>query len=382
LTWDLLTEQAAFLALLDTLRGEKRIAVDTEFHRERTYFPKVALVQIAWPGGLVLLDPLELDLAPMASLLESETLWVMHAAGQDIEVFQRACGTAPRRLFDTQLAAGFKGMSSPSLSALHQHELGFTLSKGDRLTDWLARPLTESQLAYAASDVAHLLEIHDRLTTELDNRGRLAWAAAECEEMLEREVTRRIPEDAWRRIKEARSLSGRTRLVARSVAAWRERRAAEIDIPVRHILPDLAVVAIAQKAPANRDALKKVRGVDGRHLKGETAEGILEAVAAAADLPALPPGEDHNHSRQRDLRAAVTLVSAWVAQLARDLEMDPTLVGTRSDIEALVRSDQDSRMALGWRHDLVGEPVEELLSGRAALAFDGEGELVLIPRNG
>lgn len=356
--------------------------MDTEFHRERTYFPKAALIQIAWSGGLVLLDPLELDLAPLATLLESETLWVMHAAGQDIEVFQRVCGTAPRHLFDTQLAAGFKGMSSPSLSTLHQHELGFKLSKGDRLTDWLARPLTESQLEYAASDVAHLLEIHDRLTTELDERGRLAWAVAECEELLAREITRRIPEDAWRRIKEARSLSGEARLVARSVAAWRERRAAEIDIPVRHVVPDLAVVAIAQKAPATRDALKRVRGVDGRHLKGETAEGILRAVATAADLPPLEPGDDRKHGRQRDLRAAVTLVSAWVAQLARDLEMDPALVGTRSDIEALVGNDEGSRMAHGWRHELVGEPVEELLSGRAALAFDGEGELVLVPRNG
>lgn len=354
--------------------------MDTEFHRERTYFPKVALIQIAWSGGLALIDPLEIDLTPMAALLESETLWVMHAAGQDIEVFQRACGTAPHRLFDTQLAAGFIGMSSPSLSALHQQELGFRLAKGDRLTDWLARPLTESQLSYAASDVAHLLEIHDRLMLNLRDRGRLEWAIAECEEMLEREITRREPEDAWRKIKEARNLGGKAKMVVRSVASWRERRAADIDIPVRHVLPDLAVVAIAQKAPTTTEDLRKVRGVDGRHLKGDVARGILEAVASASELQPLPAGDERPPGREREARAAVTLVSAWVSQLARDLEIDPVLVGTRSDIEALVRGDGDSRMSHGWRHDLVGEPVDELLSGRAALAFDGQGELELVPR--
>ncbi len=340
----------------------------------------MALVQFAWSGGLALVDPLEVDLGPLAGLLESEILWVMHAASQDIEVFQRACGAAPRHLFDTQLAAGFVGLSSPSLAALHERELGISLAKGDRLTDWLARPLTDSQLAYAASDVAHLLEIHERLTADLEGRGRLAWALAECEELLEREGTRRDPAEAWRRIKEARNLGGRAGKVARAVAAWRERRAAEVDIPVRHVLPDLAVVAIAQRAPASIRELERVRGVDGRHLKAGPAEGILEAVASADRLPPVAEADRRQRSRPRDMRAAVTLVSAWVAQLARDLEMDPVLVGTRSDIEALVAGDADARMCSGWRHELVGEPVDELLSGRSALAFDGKGGLLLVER--
>ena len=175
----LVTDQAEFEALLDVLIIEKRIAVDTEFHREKTYFPKVAMVQVAWSNGLVLIDPLQVDLLPMARLLESEVLVVMHAAGQDLEVFDRACGTVPVNLFDTQLAAGFIGLSSPSLASLHERELGLQLPKGDRLTDWLARPLTDSQLNYAASDVAYLLEIHDRLVRRLTDDGRLAWAEQE-----------------------------------------------------------------------------------------------------------------------------------------------------------------------------------------------------------
>ena len=376
----LVTDQAEFEALLDVLIIEKRIAVDTEFHREKTYFPKVAMVQVAWTNGLVLIDPLEVDLRPMARLLESEVLVVMHAAGQDLEVFDRACEAVPVNLFDTQLAAGFIGLSSPSLASLHERELGLQLPKGDRLTDWLARPLTDSQLNYAASDVAYLLEIHDRLVRRLTDDGRLAWAEQECVEMLARERGRRRPEDAWVRIKEARQLRGRARDVVRSVAAWRERRAAEVDQPVRHVVPDLGVVAVAQRAPRTVDELRKVRGLDGRHYKGAVAEGLLGAVATADDLPPLE-AEVSRRDNGNDVRAAVTLVSAWVAQLSRDINLDPTLVGTRSDIEDLVRGVPDAKMTTGWRHQVVGGPVDDLLSGRSALAFDGRGGLLLEPRH-
>ncbi len=372
-------EQGELESLLGVLAAEDRIAVDTEFHREKTYYPQVALVQVAWSGGLALVDPLAVDVRAMAGLLDSGVLVVMHAAGQDLEVFDRACGTTPENLFDTQVAAGFIGLSSPSLATLHERELGIRLPKGDRLTDWLARPLTDSQTDYAASDVAHLLEIHDRLVDRLSADGRLAWAEQECREMLDRERGRRIPEDAWQRIKEARQLGGRARDVARSVAAWRERRAAELDQPVRKVVPDLGVVAVAQRAPASIEELRKVRGLDGRHFKGAVAEGLLAAVAAAEDLPPLaaePPRRDSG----RDVRAAVTLVSAWVAQMARDRDLDPTLVGTRSDIEDLVRGVDGARMTEGWRHELVGGPVDDLLAGRASLAFDGRGGLLLEPR--
>jgi len=378
--FQLVTDQAEFEALLDVLIIEKRIAVDTEFHREKTYFPKVAMVQVAWTDGLVLIDPLEVDLRPMARLLESEVLVVMHAAGQDLEVFDRACGAAPANLFDTQLAAGFIGLSSPSLASLHERELGLRLPKGDRLTNWLARPLTDSQLDYAASDVAHLLEIHGRLVRRLTDHGRLAWAEQECIEMLARERGRRRPEDAWMRIKEARQLRGRARDVARSVAAWRERRAADVDQPVRHVVPDLGVVAVAQRAPRTIDELRKVRGLDGRHYKGVVAEGLLGAVATSDQLPPLEV-DAARRDNGNDVRAAVTLVSAWVAQLSRDIDLDPTLVGTRSDIEDLVRGVADAKMTTGWRHQVVGGPVDDLLSGRAALAFDGRGGLLLEPRS-
>ena len=364
------------------IAGQPRLAIDTEFHRERTYFPKVALIQVGWSSGVALVDPLNVDVSPLRSVLDSEVLIVMHAAGQDLEVMDRVCGTMPRRLFDTQLAAGFLGMSSPSLSSLHERELGLRLPKSEQLTDWLVRPLSASQQTYAASDVAHLLEIHELQVVQLTERGRLAWMEVECAEFLRRESRRRRPEDAWRRVKEVRKLKGRARDVARAVAAWREARAAEADIPVRHVLSDLAVVAIAQRAPTTPEDLARVRGVEKRHLGHGAREGILDAVVRADQLPPIKEPTSSGADRRQDIRAAVTLVSAWLAQLARDVEMDPALIGTRADIEALVRGDKEARMGIGWRQDLVGSAAGDLLAGRAALVFDGHGGLLLEGRQG
>ncbi|MDP7352986.1 MAG: HRDC domain-containing protein [Acidimicrobiales bacterium] len=375
-------EQGAFEALVDELVDEPRIGVDTEFHRERTYYPQVALLQISWSDGLALVDPLAVDLRAFGSVLESDVLLVMHAAGQDLEVFDRACGTAPRNLFDTQLAAGFVGLSTPSLTTLCERELDIRLPKGDRLSDWLARPLTGSQLEYAAADVLHLLVLHDRLTDDLASRGRLAWAQDECQAMLDRSRGPREPSIAWERIKEVRRLRGAAFDRARAIAAWREREAAARDVPVRSVFSDLAVVAVAQDHPVDEEALRRIRGVDGRHLRNGAASSVLQAMAEAADLPPVPRDPARSRQGRGDHRAAVTLVSAWISQAARDLEIDPTLLGTRSDIEALVRGEEGTRLATGWRGDAVGEALTGLLAGDSALAFDGEGGLVLEDRNG
>jgi ribonuclease D len=189
----------------------------------------------------------------------------------------------------------------------------------------------------------------------------------------------RDPDDAWLRIKEARSLRGRDRSVVREVAAWRERRAAEVNQPVRFVLPDMAVVTIAQRVPATRDELASIRGVDGRHTGGGAAEGILGAVRRGLDAPA-PPSGQAPPELDRALRPAVALVTAWISQLGRDLSIDPSLLATRSDIESLLRGDEDARLREGWRAELMGERIQDLVAGRAALAFEGDGQLVLEDR--
>jgi ribonuclease D len=369
------------LPVVEALLAQPRYALDTEFHRERTYYPKAALVQIAWPGELVLIDPLAVDLSPLREVMESDTLAVLHAASQDLEVLELECGAVPQRLFDTQIAAGFLGMSTPSLSSLHERELGVQLPKSNRLTDWLVRPLGEAQLDYAASDVAQLLEIHDRLVAQLEEKGRVPWADAECEIMRTRWRGPRDPDEAWRKIKEARHLKGKALTVARAVAGWRERRAAEIDQPVRFILSDIAVVGVAQAAPKDVEALGRIRGIDKGMAKGSLGPAILEAVAVGVASDWRPPRPPRRSNDTRDLRPAVALVAAWVNQLAHDRQLDPSLLATRADVEALVRGDDDARLAVGWRAELAGGPIRRLVAGDAALAFE-DGAVILEERSG
>lgn len=376
----IISTQREFADLVERLKGVPEYALDTEFHRERTYFPRLALVQIAWADDLVLVDPLAVDLAPFAEILESDTLAVLHAADQDLEILELVCGRVPERLFDTQIACGFLGMSTPSLASVHDRFLGLRLAKGDRLTDWLQRPLTDAQLDYAAGDVANLLEIRRRIVEQLDARGRLQWALEECELSRLRPRGARDPDEAWRRIKEARQLKGQARAVARSVAAWRERRAASLDIPVRYVLSDIALSSIAQRPPKDRAALESIRGFD-RGTRDEVVAELLAAVAEGRSAPVPRDDAAAPIALDRDLRPAVALISAWIAQLARDLELDPAVLATRGDIEAFLRGDPDARLGEGWRAELAGLPVRRLLEGGAAVAFAGHGDLVIEERS-
>lgn len=372
-----IADTAELESLVDRLLAEPRYALDTEFHRERTYFPRLALVQLAGADDLALVDPQACDLSCLRRLFESDTLAVLHAAQQDLDVLTHAVGAVPRRLFDTQLAAGFAGYSTPSLVSLLQSELRVTAAKGDRLTDWLRRPLTPEQCEYAAADVAHLLALHDRLVERLSADGRLEWAADACEDLLRKPVSGTEPDLAWTRLKDVRVLKPRARGVARSVAAWRERRAMTIDIPVRQVLPDLAVLGIAQKQPRTTSELAQARGVDDRHTRGSTARELLEAVAAGLAMEApLPPAD--GEELERSLRPAVALVSAWVSEVARQERIDTALLATRSDLVALLRGDTDARLTSGWRHDLLGDGIRRLVAGHAALTFDGRGSLRLV----
>ena len=376
--------QERFAEVVAKALGANRVALDTEFHRERTYWPKVALLQLKVDAETFLVDPLVVDLAPLAEVLNSDVVFVMHAASQDIEVLERACGMGPKHLFDTQVAAGFTGMSTPSLSALVERYIGLRLPKGDRLTDWFERPLRKNQQDYAADDVRYLFEIHDQLTSTLTETGRLDWALTECELAHQSPKPNRSPELAWTRIKEARHLRGKPRCVASVLAQWREITAQRKDVPIRFILSDLALVGIAQRAPTTLNELKAVRGLDGRSLKDAAGHEILSLVSdgmrmTVDDVATLDI--DEGPQLGNEMRAAVTLVSAWISQVAKDEALDPALLATRSDINDLLRGAQNPRLGTGWRSDLVGTRIEDLVEGRASLAFDPGGGLVLEPRS-
>ena len=376
----LVTSDLALVDLVAELADSPQYGIDTEFHRERTYFARLALLQVGWPGGIALIDPLSVEISRFADVLQGPGVAIFHAADQDLEVLERACGCVPKSIFDTQVAAGFLGISSASLVSLVEKMLARRLEKGDQLTDWTRRPLTDSQVRYAAGDVAHLIDLYDDLRNRLEAKGRLSWAEAECALALERSRQPVVPEEAWWRLRQARQLRGRDRGVAQEVAAWRERKAQSVDQPTRFLLSDLALASIAQRPPATRAELDQVRSIESRHLGGGGAEEILGAVGRGlalsnADLH-LPPGPQG----ESVAKPAVTLAAAWVSERAKELQIDQAILATRADLVAFMQDPPVGRLQESWRNELVGEPIRRLVAGDLSLALEGQ-TLVLEERS-
>jgi ribonuclease D len=368
-------------ALCEEVAGEEYYALDTEFHTERTYYPQLALIQVGWADKVALVDPLAVDPAPLARLFSGPGIAVAHAADQDLDVLETACGVVPGTVFDTQIVAGFLGHSSPSLSRLIDVVLGISLPKADQLSDWIQRPIPERQIAYAAGDVAHLLALQSVITRQLEDLGRLTWALEECDQVLSVRRRQPVPEELWWKMGDIRKLTERSRGVAQEVAAWRERRAVAVNRPRRNVLSDLALLAIAQRPPRNRRELEQVRGVDGRHLAQGGATEILDAIArglalAPTDLRLPPDGREAQAPP-----AAVAVCTGLVRQIADDMHFDQGLLATRADITNLLCG-EPSRLDVGWRSAIAGDPLRSLMAGEVAAAFLLDGTLVLEKRPG
>lgn len=384
----LIVDQTHFDEVVERITASSAVAIDTEFHREGTYYPKLALIQLGFPqdGGrastldeVVLVDPQRVDVSALRAGLESECVFVFHAARQDLEILHLACGTGPRHLVDTQVAASFVGFSTPSLGALVEAELGVRLAKEDRLTDWMRRPLSRAQLEYAASDVAYLLPLWDRLRATLDELGRIEWAEEAFVELGADDSVVREPTTAWIRLRELRTLRGHSLAVAQALATWRERVAARQDVPVRSVLSDMGIASMAQAKPAKAEQVRSLRGVEGRNLRGGLIDEALAVVANADREPQQLP-QPSGYELGQDLRPAVTLVTAWLAQRAKDLRLDPATLGTRADVEAFLARRPDARLGLGWRAGVVGDFIESLVNGSSAVAFEQGRGLIVVER--
>lgn len=368
-----------FLALVERLETKSVYGFDTEFHRERSYYPHLALIQLSWDEGVAVVDPLAVDIAPLTRILDGPGLAIVHAAEQDLEVLQHACGTVPARMFDTQIAAAFCGLGFASLAKLVGALVGERLPKGDRLTDWTRRPLDEGQIAYAASDVVYLLSMADDLRSRADEAGTLTWIEEECERVRTRPHGPPDPEAAWWKIKGSRSFRGSTRGVAQEVAAWRERTAARRDIPPRFILAELALSSIVQRAPRSKQELSRVRGLDGRALKGGAEQEILAAVergmALEKDQLNLPT---RGEPPLEDLGPTIALGQAFIARISEERGIEPSMLGSRADVHSLAAGRTSGKLASGWRHEIAGRPLLDLLAGKSAITGDGRGGVRLI----
>lgn len=367
--------QSELDAIVSTLVDEPMFGLDTEFLREKTYYAKLALVQVAWADQVALIDPLAVDVAPLATALRGDALVVMHAGSQDLEIFDRACGAEPARYLDTQVAAAFLGHGQISLVRLVEAVLGQRLSKGDQLADWTQRPLRDEQREYAAGDVAHLLALVRSMKDELGKRWE--WALDESRAALAKPRGPQDPDRAWWKLKGARRLRGKTRKVAQAVAAWCEREARRRDLPPRFVLGDLALQSIVGRPPKNDQQLRKVRGLDARRID---REGLLDALERASsmsdDTVQAPPAPPSQHANG----AAVALASAWLSQIAKSEGLDPTMLATRADVAELVGKGS-GRLTEGWRHQVAGTELHALLRGERVVRFEG-GRLSLLPFTG
>jgi ribonuclease D len=371
-------------------RTHGRIGIDTEFMSEGRYRALLCLVQIAVddPGNgagphISLIDSLDaIDAAPIAQLLADPAIEVvLHAGRQDVAILRRAWSTEITNIFDTQLAAGFVGASAQTgYGNLLGAMLGRRVGKTASYTRWDARPLTAEQLSYAAEDVAHLLELADELQRRLRESGRDAWAREECRR-LESATDERDPYAAWERLPRVGQLDPRARAVARELAAWRERTASEEDRPVGSVLADPALVELAKRHPSNIGALEQIRGIHPSGIRRRGA-AILDAIAAGMREPPIPRDEPRGRSDPED---APLIVLAESVLRARALEagLAYELIASRGELEQIVaaarrsEAEPEVRTLEGWRSELVGTDLRDLLAGRKAVSVGPDRRLVL-----
>ena len=380
-----IVDSADLAGVCERFSRERYVTVDTEFMRERTFWPQLCLVQIAGADEAVAVDTLaaDLDLTPVYTLLaDTRVLKVFHAARQDIEIFYYRMGDVPRPIFDTQIAAMVCGFGdSVAYDTLVAKLTKNRIDKSSRFTDWSLRPLSKRQLDYALADVVHLRAVYDRLLAQLERSGRSSWLEAEMAILTDPETYRLDPEDAWRRIK---IRGGRPRMLAilREVTAWREREAQRRDLPRNRVLRDEALLDIAAHAPETVEQLARTRGLGRNLAEGRQGEALLDAVARGLALPEsqcpVLPGRPQLPD---GLGPVVDLLKVLLKMKCEAHGVAQRLVASSGDLELIAADDDADVLALsGWRREVFGEDALAVKHGRLAITVAGKA-LQLVERN-
>jgi ribonuclease D len=362
-------------AVVSAVRAEETFAIDTEFVREKTFRARLCLVQLATSSYVWIVDPTTIGISAIGELVGDPMIeTVVHSGRQDLELLVELTGETPATIFDVQVAAGFVGLgASLPYGRLVEVVLGIVLTKGEAYTDWCRRPLSASQLKYAADDVRYLPELAGALKAQLADLGRGDWAAEEMASFADPVSYQSDPSDAWKRVSGRGNLSGRGLAVLREVAAWRESAAIERDIPRGWVVKDHVLVEIARRSPQTMEALSRLRGFAERQVS-RWGRSILAAVEAgrAADPVVLPQAPDR--SVQARARMLAALADAVVRARCERARIAPELATTRAELESLLIDSFDStpdparhRTLRGWRKDVVGDAVVALASGRMAI---------------
>ena len=371
-----ITTTAELAVFCDKLKGQPFVAVDTEFMRETTYWPKLCLIQAAAPNAHAVIDPLAegLDLEPFLAVMRDESiLKVFHAARQDVEIFNNL-QAMPKPLFDTQVAGMAAGFGEQiAYDALVRQMLKIELDKSSRFTDWARRPLSDAQLTYALADVTHLAALYPMLRARLEKEGRLVWVTDEMAGLTDPANYDVEPENAWRRLR-PRKHTAKYLSVYKAVAAWRERTAQQRDQPRGRILKDDAIDEVATQGPTDAEALDRLRSVPKGFSGSRFGPDLLAAVREALKDPEAyaPVIERSRHSPSPAAGAVVELLKVLLKARAEEAGVASKLIATVSDLELIANDDAAATPALtGWRREAFGEDALRLKRGELALVLDG-----------
>jgi ribonuclease D len=380
----LITDSRDLAAFCKRLEGAPYVAVDTEFLREKTYWPKLCLVQVAYDDEAAAIDPLakDIDLDPLFNLMDDESvLKVFHSASQDMEVFFSVAGRVPEPVFDTQVAAMVAGYGEQvGYATLAAQIAGVTLDKSSQITDWSIRPLSDRQIAYALGDVTHLCTIYEELDERLEESGRISWVSEEMAALTDTSSYNADPNLAYRRVR-IRRPSRKVLAILREIVAWREETAQRRNLPRNWVIRDDALVEIATHAPKNVADLSRVRGLRGNAAKGRDGEALLKAVQRALDMPQsewpeIPP----RRPPIRGHEALVALLQTLLRLRCEDNDVATKLVATREELDRIATTDDsDLRPLQGWRYELFGKDALEMKAGRLGLTGDRGQVRVLRP---
>jgi ribonuclease D len=375
-------DQPDVAAIAARAKQAGRLGLDTEFMPEGRYRPLLCLVQVVVQDDVWVLDPLVgFDPAPLAAVLADPAVeLVVHAGRQDVAILRREWQTDVTSVFDTQVAAGFAGFSAQAgYSGLLHDVLRIRLPKTASFTRWDARPLTDEQIRYARGDVEHLLPLADDLRARLEPRGRLEWAREECR-VVAMASDERDPEEVWRRLPRAVGLDPRERAVARELAAWRERTAAREDRPVGAVVRDPTVVELAKRQPAGRRELSQIRGVNPDVVR-RRGDDIIAAIQRGKAAPPIRVDEGERLGTEAQDGPVIALAESLVRARAQEAGLAYELIAARADLGPIVVSvrrgdtEPDVRTLRGWRRELVGAELLELLAGRRALRVGAGGRI-------
>jgi ribonuclease D len=380
---NLITDNDALAAFCQRQAQAEFVAVDTEFMRERTYWPILCLVQVAGPEEAAAIDAVTpgLDLGPLLALMnDATTVKVFHAARQDLEIFFQLSGQVPHPVFDTQIAAMVCGFGdSASYETLVKRLAGATLDKASRFTDWAHRPLTERQIRYALADVVHLRTVYERLLQLLAKNARAEWFTEEMANLVDPAIYRNTPSEAWRRFRVRGRADQRFLAVLRAVAAWREEAAQQRDLPRGRIIRDEAVLEIAAHVPKTVDTLARTRSLGKTIAEGKLGREILDAVAAGLADKDPPPAIPAKAEPPPGIGPLIELLRVLLKQRCEDFQVAQKLLASSDDLEAIAANDEAAVPALsGWRREVFGNDALALKHGRLALTV-GRSRIELVP---